>query len=145
MRISWPAPRESAKPCLSPGSLASGAGLNTLTGSIPGYREEQAAWPRIWRAVPQVPGRPPLLPPVVPLEQLGLDGLEERWRQSQALAPHESPGQELVDWVPPWLNLAAGSAPRVPPLERAQARMDAGPEPPVLRPGFGHVFFCLFF
>ena len=109
-------------------------GLNSRTGSIPGYREEQAVWPRTWRMAPADPAPAPAPPP--PLEHLGLEGLEERWRQSAAAAPPDAAGPEVVDWVPPGLSLEGAQPPRLHPLARAQERLDAVPAPPVLRLGF---------
>jgi len=110
------------------------AELHTASGSIPGYREEQAAWPRAWQIAPAAAGADAA--PPAPLELLGLEGLEERWRQS-AIAPQEPEAPlELVDWSPPWLDLARGPVERAHPLARASLRQDAVPAPPVLRPGF---------
>lgn len=115
------------------------ASLHTQAGRLPGYREEQAAWPRSWRIAPEDPAAGPG-PALVAPELLGLEGLEARWRQS-ASDPAPAPAlSEQLDWAPPWLALAPAPAPRVPPLARAAARQDEGPGPPVLRPGFSRTW-----
>lgn len=103
------------------------AQLHTSTGSILGYREERAAWPRTW---PLAAGADAHATPAL----RGLAGLEERWRQSaMAVGPAVEP--DPVDWAPPWLDLASQRPPRVHPMDRAQHRLDAVPAPPALRGG----------
>lgn len=115
------------------------ASLASQSGRIPGYREEQAVWPRSWRIAPEGPAAGPDPALALPPELLGLEGLEARWQQSaSAPAPAAGPSEQ-VDWVPPWLALAPG-APRLPPHARAAARQVEGPGPPVLRPGFSRTW-----
>ena len=110
------------------------AQLQTRTGSIPGYREAQAVWPRAWSLAPASAGD--AAAPPVPPELRGLEGLEERWRHSAAEPVAPAGPSELLDWSPAWLDLAADSVPRAHPLARASARLEMVAAPPVLRPGF---------
>lgn len=110
---------------------------HTQSGAIVGYREGHAAWPRAWRMVLANP-LPAGVPPI-PLEHQGLEGLEARWRQSAAQPARPGP-LEVVDWSPPWLDLASLRPPRAHPRERAQAAIQAFPAHPVLRLGFRDVW-----
>ena len=105
----------------------------SAAGFVRGYQEAQAAWPKAWRIAP--PGAP-----APPPDLRGLEGLEERWRQSASVDPDLPGPPDAVDRVPHWLDLQRASVPRPSREERAAERelADVGPVP--LRPGFNAVW-----
>jgi hypothetical protein len=102
-------------------------------GYVRGYREAHAAWPKAWRLAP-------VAAPDPPLDQLGLAGLEERWRQSTVFYPLAAGPSRGVDWR------IVGLHRQNPPLGRPDrdardaARGIVDPFPPLLRPGFANVW-----
>ena len=107
-----------------------------------GYAEERAAWPLLWNAssgAAAARAAPHGHVGDEQLRQLGIEGLEERWRRSVAAraAPTDSPAD--IDRVPQWLDLAQPRPPRPSPVER-QAVRGVVPAPPLLRRGFSTVW-----
>ena len=82
---------------------------------IPGYSEEQAAWPKAWSMAPDggYTDQPETAAGTRHLEQLGILGHEERWRRRA----RERAGTTLqgdVDQVDAWFRRDAGLAPAEP-------------------------------
>jgi hypothetical protein len=109
---------------------------------VPGYREEGAAWPKAWSAVPEGQGAAAAVPDTAAgarqLELRGIHGQEELWRRRAAEQAGGVPGGE-VDQVDAWFRRDAGLAPAQPRTTRA-SQAAAAEAPPPLPQGFGRVW-----
>ena len=113
------------------------ARLSTQSGFVLGYREEGAAWPRLWSvtSTSTVDDEDQTPAGDLRLALHGLEGLEEHWRRTAARHRGTIPQGE-VDRTPAWLNLQATPTQRPSPSDRAAGR-GQGEE---LRDGFTHVW-----
>ena len=99
--------------------------LSTGSTHVHGYAEESAAWPKAWQASLTDDD------PTAPSHLRGLPGIEDRWCSAASLpATHPAP-PDMLDWIPPWLDLA-----RSPPLALAPKteQRDANTRPVADRP-----------
>ena len=112
--------------------------------SIPGYIEESAAWPRLWRIAPPVDPTAAHPAPPLPPDMLGIQGLEASWhaiaqaRAQPAVPPANPEPADLPQHA--WVNLQRDRPPRPGPADRAANRHVDAPIRFPLRAGFAQVW-----